>query len=424
MSIFGMMRTSTSGMAAQSSRLATVSDNIANASTHGYKRAFTEFSTVVLESGGSQYVPGSVDTQIRYGITTQGGYDYTTSRTDLAISGDGFFMVGDGNGATYLTRAGSFVKDASGNLINAAGFELLGYPLNGGVASVSANGTTGLETVNISASALEATPSTTGTFYVNLEEDADVQTVTPGNTNDTTSVYTSKTSMTVIDNVGREVDLDIYYTKTAANEWEVAVFDASTADPTTNSFPYGTAGDPPLSTVTLTFDPTTGQLDTALPSPTDITINVPNGSALVLDLSQSTELADEFQILTSNVNGNSPSSVENVEFAQDGTLFAVYGNGARVGIYRIPLATVPSPDNLTPEAGNVYSISADSGNLQLGFPGTSLFGLVKASALEKSTVDTATELTDMIEAQYSYTANSKVFQTAGELMEVLVNLKR
>ena len=110
MSISGMMRTSVSGMAAQSSRLATVSDNIANASTHGYKRAFTEFSTVVLESGTGSYTPGSVDTQVRYGITQQGGFDYTTSATDLAVSGDGFFLVGDTNGATYLTRAGSFVN--------------------------------------------------------------------------------------------------------------------------------------------------------------------------------------------------------------------------------------------------------------------------------------------------------------------------
>jgi flagellar hook protein FlgE len=422
MSIFGMMRTSTSGMAAQSSKLATVSDNIANASTHGYKRAFTEFSTIVLESGGANYVPGSVDTHVRYGITNQGGFDYTTSRTDLAVSGEGFFLVGDGSGTTYLTRAGSFVKDSSGNLVNAAGYELQGYPLNGGVASVSANGTTGLETVNISASALEATPSTQGTFYANLQEDAAIQAITPANANDTTSVYSAKTSMTVINNVGREVDLDIYYTKTAANTWEVAIFDASTADPTSHAFPYGAAGDPPLATTTLVFDPTTGQLDTT--SPTDITIPVPNGSNLIMDLSKSSELADEFQILSSNVNGNAPSAVENVEFAQDGTLFAVYGNGARVGIYRIPLATVPSPDNLTPGAGNVYTVSADSGNLQLGFPGTSLFGLIKPSSLEKSTVDTATELTDMIEAQYSYTANSKVFQTAGELMEVLVNLKR
>jgi len=418
MSISGMMRTSASGMAAQSSRLGTVSDNIANASTHGYKRAFTEFSTVVLESGSGSYVPGSVDTQIRYGITQQGGFDYTTSATDLAVTGDGFFLVNDASGVTYLTRAGSFVKVSNGDLVNAAGYTLQGYPTNGGVASVSANGTTGLQNVNISTMSLEATPSTSGTFYANVPEDADIETDTPTG-NAATAAFTAKTSMTVVDNVGREVTLDIYYTKTATNNWEVTVFDASEAASSTAPFPYG-AG--PLVTETLVFDPSTGQLDGS--SPLEITIPVPNGGSLVLDVSESSELADDFQILGSNVNGNQPSSVESVDFAADGTLYAVYGNGARVGIYRIPLATVPSPDNLQPEAGNAYSVSAKSGNLQLGFPGSALFGTIRSSALEKSTVDTATELTTMIESQFAFTANSKVFQTGGELMEVLVNLKR
>lgn len=420
MSISGMMRTATSGMAAQSSRLGTVSDNIANASTHGYKKAFTEFSTVVLESGTGSYVPGSVDTQIRYGITQQGGFDYTTSKTDLAVSGNGFFLVNDAGGKTFLTRAGSFVKAANGDLVNAAGYTLQGYPLNGGVPALSANGTAGLQNVNISSMALEATPSTLGTLYTNLPEDADIQTDLPSG-NATTSVYSAKTSMTVYDNIGREVTLDIYYTKTADNTWEVSVFDASDVDDTTGSFPYGSG---PISTETITFDPATGQLDTTTPSPTYIDIAVPNGQTLRLDLSESSELADDFQILSAERNGNAPSSVEGVEFSEDGTLYAVYGNGARVGIYRIPLATVASPDNLTPEAGNTYSVSATSGNLQLGFPGTSLFGTIRSSALEKSTVDTATELTTMIESQFAFTANSKVFQTGGELMEVLVNLKR
>jgi flagellar hook protein FlgE len=419
MSISGMMRTSASGMSAQSSRLATVSDNIANASTHGYKRSFTEFSTVVLETGKSSYTPGSVDTHVRYGISEQGGFDYTTSATDLAVSGDGFFLVSDGN-TTYLTRAGSFVKDPEGNLVNAAGYTLQGYPLNGGVATVSANGTTGLENVNISSMGLEATPSTIGSLYVNVPVGADAVTGDTPNDNQGTSTYTAKTSLTVHDNVGREVTLDVYYTKTNDNEWQVTVFDHADADATTHGFPYGGSG--VLVSDTLNFDPSTGQLDTA--GTTSLTVPIPNGQSLALDLAQTSELSGNFQPLYSTVNGNAPSTVESVEFNADGTLFAVYGNGARVGIYRIPLATVASPDNLTPGAGNVYSVSADSGNLQLGFPGDAQFGIIKSSSLEKSTVDTATELTTMIESQYAFTANSKVFQTAGELMEVLVNLKR
>lgn len=426
MSISGMMRTSASGMSAQSARLGTVSDNIANASTHGYKRAFTEFSTVVLESGSGAYVPGSVDTTIRYGISQQGGFDYTTSPTDLAVSGNGFFLVSDGSDATYLTRAGSFIKDDKGYLVNAGGFKLLGYPIINGSAAAASNGTNGLEEVNIATMSLEATPSRIGTFHANVPEDA---TVVAGNTpadNVAGSTYTAKSSITAVDNVGREVVLDVYYTKTAANTWEVSVFNAAGATSPTAPFPYAGGAGALIGSATLIFDPGTGKLDTVGPpvSDTEISIAVPNGQTLTLDMAQSTELAEDFQVLSPTVDGNKPSAVEGVEFNKDGTLYAVYGNGARVGIFKIPLATVPSPDNLTPQAGNVYSVSADSGNLQVGFAGTLQFGEIRSSQLEKSTVDTATELTTMIESQFAFTANSKVFQTGGELMEVLVNLKR
>jgi flagellar hook protein FlgE len=227
----------------------------------------------------------------------------------------------------------------------------------------------------------------------------------------------------VYDNVGAKVTLDIYFTKTTtANEWEVAVFNQADADPTT-TFPYG--GGAMLASVTLTFDPLNGQLDTVLPSPTSITIPVPNGSAaLVLDLGNTTELATTFQVLEPTVDGNAPSAVDRVEVDESGTLYAVYENGQREKKYLIPLATVASPDNLIPRAGNVFDLGPDSGQLLVGAAGTAGFGDLVPSALEKSTVDIASELTDMIEAQHSFTANSKVFQTAADLMEVLVNLRR
>lgn len=423
MSISGMMRTSASGMTAQSMRLGTVSDNIANASTHGYKRAFTEFSTMVLESGSGAYVPGSVDTTVRYGISQQGSFDYTSSKTDLGVSGTGFMLVGDGTGASYLTRAGNFVKDDQGYLVNAAGFKLQGYPIVNGQVSASANGTAGIQEVNVGTLALTATPSTEGTFHVNLPEEAVAPAGNTAGDNQADSEYNAKTSITAIDNVGSEVVLDVYYWKTGnANEWQMAVYARADANSATQPFPYANAA---IATETLTFDPANGgKLDAALPSPTEITIPVPGGQDLVLDFSQSTELADDFQVISPEVNGNTPSSVESVEFGTDGTLYAVYGNGTRIGMYQIPLATVPSPDNLTPLAGNVYAVSDASGNLQVGFPGVGQFGELRTSQLEKSTVDTASELTTMIESQFAFTANSKVFQTGGELMEVIVNLKR
>jgi flagellar hook protein FlgE len=222
----------------------------------------------------------------------------------------------------------------------------------------------------------------------------------------------------VYDNLGGEVLLDFYYTKTAANTWEVAVFDRANAAPNT-SFPY-TA--PALATQTLQFDPANGLLAGA--SATDISLTVPGGAPVTIDLARMSQLSYKFTVQNANVNGNSPSPVSRVEISEDGTLFAQYENGKLEPLFRLALADVQSPDKLRPLAGNVYGQGVDSGVITTGFAGSGPFGTIVSGALEGSNVDIAEELTNMIESQRSYTANSKVFQTGSDLMDVLVNLKR
>lgn len=422
MSLYGMMRTGVSGMSAQATRLSTVADNIANSGTTGYKGSRAEFSTLVLPSTGGSYNSGGVTSAIQTSISSQGVLQYTTSTSDLAISGDGFFVVQDSSGAMFLTRAGSFVPDSDGNMVNAAGFKLMGYSYANGTPTVTANGFNGLEAVNVASTSLVATASTSGAYSANLPATATA--VAAGSLpsdNVAGSQYTAKTSMVVYDNTGGEKMLDVYFTKTGANTWEVAVYDRADATPDT-FFPYGTAGDPPLATQTLTFDPTNGQLDTS--GFTDIAIPVPGGQNLTIDFAGMTELSGGFTTFDAYVNGNPPSSIKQVEISQDGTVYAQYSDGSFRALYRIPLATVQSPDNLQVLPGNVFTQSSGSGSIRLGFPNEGKFGKVVAGALENSTVDVATELTSMIEAQRSYTANSKVFQTGSELMDILVNLKR
>jgi flagellar hook protein FlgE len=418
MGLFGMMRTSVSGMDAQANRLSTVADNIANSSTVGYKRASTEFSSLVLESGGAAYESGSVETRVRIGVGDQGTLRFTTSVTDLAVKGNGFFLVNNESGQTFLSRAGAFVKDGNGDLINAAGYRLMGYSLAPGAPPPVANGTAGLQVVNIGTVALQAEPSTAGTLNVNLPSNAAIETDLPSG-NAGTAVYTAKTSLVTYDNLGNQVTVDVYMTKTAAETWEVAVYNQADADPTSGSFPYAAAA---LVTETLLFDATTGALDGG--SPTTVDIPIPNGGTVTLDMGQSTQLATDYTVLDAEVNGNAPSEVDRVEIADDGTLYVVFQNGARQGTYRIPLANVPSPDNLTPLAGNVFAPSVNSGDMQIGFAGEGGFGSIVSGALEQSTVDLASELTAMIESERNYTANSKVFQTGSELIDVVVNLKR
>jgi flagellar hook protein FlgE len=421
MSLYGMMRTGVSGMNGQSNRLSTVADNIANSNTTGYKRAKTEFSTLVVPNGGGSYNSGGVTTDIRYQISTQGVLNYTTSVTDLAVDGDGFFVVQNGSGTNYLTRSGSFVPDGEGRFVNAAGFYLTGYSFANGTPSATANGFGGLEVVRIGEGGMTATPSTRGEFSANLPSTAEeVASGELPSDNDAGSKYTAKSSLVAYDNLGAEVMLDVYFTKTADNTWEVTVFNkADAASGGTTSFPYA---DPPgaLTTATLDFDPTTGKLT----SGGDLSLSIPNGATLELDLNGMTQLSSKYAVEEATVNGNGPSAIDRIEIDTDGVLSAIYENGSVRQLYRIPLATVASPDRLNVLSGNVYSQSNDSGDVRIGFANEGGLGKMVSQAVESSNVDIAQELTDMIESQRNYTANSKVFQTGSELLDVLVNLKR
>lgn len=409
MSLYGVMRTGVSGMNAQSNKLSTVSDNIANVNTTGYKRASTEFSSLILKSGSGNYDSGAVETTVRYAISDAGNYQFTTSTTDLAVQGNGFFVVQDANGNNFLTRAGAFVPDSTGNLVNAAGFQLMGYNIaNGATPTVAANGFGGLQVINVNQMALQAAPSTKATVAANLDPSATAIAAPAGPAN-----YTSKTSMVTYDNIGNAVTLDVYAAKTGANTWDIQVYNGATQ--------LTTAGP----ATTFTFDVTAvGKGALAAASPTSLTVAIPGGSAAFnIDLSAMTQVASAFDF-KATVDGNAPSAVEKVNIDDKGVVTAVLKNGTELPSFQIALATVPSPDHLTPEVGNVYSPNLDSGNVQVGLAGQGGLGTIQSGALEDSNVDLADELTSMIEAQRGFTANSKSFQTGADLLDVVVNLKR
>jgi flagellar hook protein FlgE len=155
-----------------------------------------------------------------------------------------------------------------------------------------------------------------------------------------------------------------------------------------------------------------------------LTINGATLEPLEISIAGTTQLNSEFNVANGKIDGNAASEVVGYEISDDGVVSLKYDNGKLEPKYRIAMANVQSPDNLKPLAGNVYSQSNDSGVVVMGYAGNSGYGNVLSGALEDSNVDIAEELTSMIEAQRNYTANSKVFQTGSELMDVLVNLKR
>ena len=417
MSLYGMMRTGVSGMNAQANRLSTTADNIANSDTTGYKRSSAEFSTLIMPQVGGAYNSGGVNTTIRSAVSAQGVLQYTTSVSDLAVNGNGFFVVQDPSGTPFLTRAGAFVPDAQGRLVNAGGYQLMAYSYANGTPAATANGFEGLVPVEISDQEMTATPSTTGNFNANLPAGATPPAGPLPSTNSATAEYTSKSSIVTYDNLGNKKLLDVYFTNTGTGTWSVSVFDQSKATPGT-SFPY-TGG--ALASANLTFDTTTGKLTGAVDS---ITIPVPGGASLDLDLSKLTQLGTGFTVSEAKVNGNAPSTIEKIQIGEDGVIYAQYQDGSTKPLFKIPLADVQSADNLTALPGNVYAQSTDSGTVRIGFANEGKLGSIISGALENSNVDIAEELTNMIAAQRSYTANSKVFQTGSDLMDVLVNLKR
>ncbi|CAK06222.1 flagellar hook protein FlgE [Rhizobium johnstonii] len=433
MSIFGSMKTAVSGMNAQANRLSTVADNIANVNTTGYKAVSTSFSSLVLPSSGGNYNSGGVQTSVRQAVSDQGDISYTTSSTDLAISGDGFFIVQGADGTPVLTRAGDFTKDDEGNLVNAAGFQLMGYSYDAGSPAVVVNGFDGLVPVNVNQEGLTAIASTSGVFKGNLDSGANVVSTAadrPSANSATTTADTKKFSMVAYDSLGNKVMYDFYFTKTSvttpppatpatASTWEVAIFrNADAATGGTTSFPYSTAA---IGTTTLDFD-ATGKITNSTGAVT-IDDTARTGQMIDMDLTGFTQLGADFAG-TGTPNGQAASPVKDVTVDGDGIVYAKYEDGSTKPLYRIPLANVASPDKLTLMSGNVYSANGQSGVTVTGFPQTNGLGTIKAGALEGSNVDLAGELTEMIESQRSYTANSKVFQTGSDIMDVLVNLKR
>ncbi len=345
----------------------------------------------------------------------QGNVVTSSTTTNLAVQGSGFFVVSDSSGATYLTRNGSFVADASGNLVNSAGYYLMGNDVQSGSAP-PANALSTLQKVNVVSAGETATPTTTGSIAANLPSNATpIAAANLPSANSASSTYTADTSLVVYDNLGGAHTINLYLANTGANSWEIDAFDASTAA-TGGGFPYSSG---PLATATLTFDPTNGMLSSGSP----LSITVPNGQTMSLDLSKLTQLAAGFSVSSATANGNAPASLQGVSIAADGTLSFNYTSGASIAAYDIPLANVASPDNLTSVNGNAFTSNAASGPVYLGTANSGSFGTIDTSSLESSTVDLATELTDMIQAQSAYEANSKVFQTGANILDVLNGLK-
>ncbi|HEY0145296.1 MAG TPA: flagellar hook protein FlgE [Methylovirgula sp.] len=408
MSLFSALMASVSGMNAQANALSTISDNIANANTVGYKEASTQFEDMLNEFSPSEYNAGGVGTVVNYSISAQGDPNATTDPTNMAIEGNGFFVVQNPSGQTFLTRAGSFEPNSQGFLVNASGYTLMGYPPVPSPPSYSPND---LVPVQVSTSSLSpAVASTSATLTGNLDSSAatvaaaDLPSATPPG-----SGFTSMTPVTTYDSLGNPTTLNVYMSNMGGGQWEMDVYNSA-------GTPSGPPG-APLKTQDLQFSTTTGALQTPT-TPVSVTVN---GQAISFDPSKLTQLASSTSVQGA-ANGNTPGTYESVSVSQDGVLSETFSNGVTTPIYQIPLATVPAVNSMTSMAGDVFEPNSDSGKIQLGGANNNGFGSINGSEEEASTVDLATELTNMVVTQNSYQANSKAFSVGSDMLSELVNL--
>lgn len=428
MSLYGALLTGVSGLSAQSQALATTSSNIANVDTVGYKASDTAFATVLASSMAGGANEAGVTAKSVQNVTQGGILQSASSPTDLAISGNGFFVAAQSLSNTqnlYYTQAGDFSPDANGNLLNSEGYYLLGYPVStsGGVATT---GTT-LEPVNVSALGGQAEPTTSITLQANLQSTSTVDSgYVPGDMAAGKVAPDFTRTINVFDSQGGSQPLSFSFIETGANTW---AYEASYTGNASNI-----TGSNPIAKGTLSFntDGTLANVNGASPASGNINLTIPwsassglASQAITVNLgtvgsSNGVTQFDSASTLTAATpNGASVGTLTGVSVDTSGNVTAQYSNGLNSVIFQIPIATFANADGLTPVSGTAYQTSNTSGAALLNTAGTGAAGTIKSSDLEDSTVDINKEFSNLIVTQNAYSAAARIITTADAMFQTL-----
>lgn len=439
MTISSSLNASVAGLAANASRLATISDNISNSSTYGYKRAVTDFQSMVIESGRGTYSAGGVRTTTQRLIDERGALVSTSNPTDLAVRGRGMLpvtsetsvAVGNGENPLFLTTTGSFRPDAQGFLRSAGGLVLLGVPAlaDGTIPNYPRDSIDGLVPVQINANQFAGEPTTRVDLSVNLPATS-TRAGDPG--------HSESLSVEYFDNLGASSNLSFSFAPTvpatgASNEWTMIIQDSEsdvdldgipdTVGEYVLQFDDTRGGGGTLNAVSTTtggpYDPATGSLTVAVDGgPMEIKIGE-IGSSLGL-----TQLSDAFAPVSISKNGTPVGSLTSVEVDQNGFVRASFDIGINRVLYQIPLVDVPNVNGLETVDQQSFRVTPDSGTFFLWDAGDGPTGDIVSYAREESATDVAGELTELIQTQRAYSSNAKVIQTVDEMLQETTNIKR
>lgn len=433
MTISSSLNAGVAGLQTNATRLASISDNIANSSTYGYKRVQTDFHSMVISSSGGTYSAGGVRATTSRLIDQSGSLVSTSNPTDLAVRGRGMLpvaqaseiSVANGSPQMNLTTTGSFRTDADGFLRSDSGLVLLGWPAlpDGSVPTFPRDTSDGLQPVQINVNQFSGEPTTQLSLGVNL----------PATETDAGSLGEAQyLSVEYFDNLGTSENINISFTPTvpasgSSNEWTIQMTDSALNNAVVGeyvlTFDSSRASGGTLAAVSTisggAYDPATGNLIVAAQGgPLEINIG------LIGDNDGITQLSDSFAPVSISKDGSPVGNMTNVEVDPNGFVTAFFDTGINRTIYQIPLVDLPNPNGMVALDQQTYLPTPESGNFFLWDAGDGPTGDIVSYAREESAVDVAGELTAMIQTQRAYSSNAKVIQTVDEMLQETTNIKR
>lgn len=413
--------TSLSGLKGAQTELATVSNNIANVGSYGFKKSRTEFGDIISPS---RTAPGngtrlkSIEQQF-----SQGGYETTSRELDLAIAGSGFFVTRDAlaGGNTAFTRNGKMAIDDNGYLVDSSGGFLQGLPVDPD-GNLTATGLAAATNIQIPQRSGVPRATTSVDLQVTLPANADLPAsravYSPANPYafdrlDPNS-YNHSTQTVVYDSAGNSFPATVYYTRTAdtpTSSWQARLFvGAEEATP---------------SPVTMTFD--AGGNRTAPTSAVAFGGVFPSGAAapitLSLDLGTTNQASGPFTLRASEQNGASAGTLSDVSIGEDGLVSATFSNGETQAIAKLAMANFSNPAGLKQRGDANWSITGASGQPTIGEAGQDGLGRVQSGALERANVDITEELVALISAQRNFQANAKAIETGSTMTQAIINMR-
>lgn len=436
-----------SGLGASSRALDVISSNVANASTVGFKASSAVFADTFASamSGGIsnlQVGMGGNTLAVRQSFT-QGATTATNNPLDMAIAGNGFFVIERNNGSTAYSRNGQFDLDKDGYIVNSLGERLQGYQtLSTTDGSVSFLGSTTPRSILVPPDGISAKATGGGDANadgvpdgnpLSIRGNLDSATTAPdpvANPFDSTipSSYNYTTSATVYDSLGNDHSLSMFFVKldpaTNPNEWDVyATFDGVGLS----------APNTPASTLAsrIGFNSSTGSYDSTLSTGMPISVLV-DGTTLGtgatnllfdIDLSSFTQRSSDSAVFEITQDGSPPGEIASVSVSPNGIVQGRYTNGETRDLAQVVLATFRNPNGLVSLGDNLWAESADAGQAAIASPGAGLNGTIGSGRVEESNVDMSQELVNMIIQQRNYQANAQSIKTQDQILQTLINLR-